>query len=510
MSRPPTARRRALEFLHDLVSRMSVGEPLPPVRRLAANAGVSVPVMVRAVREFRDNGVVDTFPGRGTVAGSASATMGADSADHGQVSAPQPVSRWQAVSMSIRREILNGIWPPGKVLPSAKELMGRYGVCYRTLRKSLSRLVHERYLQSQHKQYRVPPLRRTGPRNTVLLLLRGRFTEGLHLLPPRTLTMYRELESACAVSGLNLEVGLFSQEGSELRADQTAQRVLSGGRDLSSVLGFIVWTAALDSLDMPALVHRLGRLRRPASVLDEGSFDGELEAMCRVPRSCVFTMSCRSPCGESAGRYLLRLGHRQIAYIDTAPHPAWSANRLHGLRTAFAKAGLPRGVHSFAVSSSGDRQRIVDSLSMMPSERLPAKVRSALETTLQRYRTLVVDSMMGELVREQLEAGLSKPLTRPDLTAWVCANDALALRCLSVLRQRGNAVPRRVSVMGFDDSLEASYEKLTSYNFNYSALTQAMLGNLTGSPAIRALRTRRKPIEIDGFVTERSSTAPVF
>ena len=50
---------------------LAVGDPLPPVRQLAADVGVNLNTIARAYRELEREGLVHTARGRGTVVAAA-------------------------------------------------------------------------------------------------------------------------------------------------------------------------------------------------------------------------------------------------------------------------------------------------------------------------------------------------------------------------------------------------------------------------------------------------------
>jgi DNA-binding LacI/PurR family transcriptional regulator len=88
------------------------------------------------------------------------------------------------------------------------------------------------------------------------------------------------------------------------------------------------------------------------------------------------------------------------------------------------------------------------------------------------------------------------------ITAWVCENDRIARYALDFLAEKGVRVPRAVSVMGFDDDMEAFKRKLTSYNFNIPAVVNRMLGFVLSSSQYHY----PKAYEVEGIVIERGTT----
>jgi len=114
-----------------------------------------------------------------------------------------------------------------------------------------------------------------------------------------------------------------------------------------------------------------------------------------------------------AVEHLLSLGHRRIAYIATAHRPKSNRRRLTGYKTALAQAGLsPNPAFVFSSETESDLQQ-------------------------------------GEQAIDALrEKGVS---------AVFCYNDMIAIGLLMACRRRGIAVPRQLSIAGFDDIEMARY-----------------------------------------------------
>ena len=107
-----------------------------------------------------------------------------------------------------------------------------------------------------------------------------------------------------------------------------------------------------------------------------------------------------------AVRHLLELGHRDIAHVAGPRDLAVSRERLEGYREALAEAGLP-------------------------------------------YRPeLVVEA---DFTEEGGYAAVRRLCAAGPFTAVFAANDLSAIGVVAALRERGLAVPDRVSVVGFDD-----------------------------------------------------------
>ena len=94
-----------------------------------------------------------------------------------------------------------------------------------------------------------------------------------------------------------------------------------------------------------------------------------------------------------------------------------------------------------------------------------------------------------------------------DLTAWVCANDGIAVIAHDFLVEKGLSVPGDVSLVGFDDSADSFYRGLTSYNFNSRGVAQALLTHLLDRGRSRELWGQRTDVTIEGFVHDRRSVS---
>lgn len=134
-----------------------------------------------------------------------------------------------------------------------------------------------------------------------------------------------------------------------------------------------------------------------------------------------------------ATRHLLGLGHRTVHYISGPDGWLDAAERVAGWREALRAAGAPEP-----------------------------------------------ELMRGDWsARTGYEFG--RELTaRPEVTAVLCGNDAMALGFLRAAAERGRRVPRDVSVVGFDDIPEAAYywPPLTTVRQDFGTLGVRALNTL--------------------------------
>jgi DNA-binding LacI/PurR family transcriptional regulator/DNA-binding transcriptional regulator YhcF (GntR family) len=489
---------------------------LPPIATLAAEARVAKNTMLAAVRLRASQGELTAAPGRGVVVNPA--------ADLGRAR-PAPPSRspgsiWERTATALRQDILNAAFAE-RELPSAASLTERYGVCSRTLRKALHALVTDGLVAVRRRRYTRAVPARPQPHATLLLLARGEERpEGSQrevLLSPisaRTQENLRALEHYCVQHGIRLQhvPCFFGNTGLCTGAGPSELTRLLRERP---VLGALVWTMALPEAWALTTVQRLRQAGLPVAVLDEVSTISQPEALAAIAGVRYYALACGTADGRIAGRYLLQLGHRRIAFISAWAEQDWAANRYRGVLQSFAEAGLQGAVELFAASDSED----VDN-----EQRVLAGVRAALNRTLatrvrhadgQAAPTLTGAPLFDDLrvavsrslLQRRLEPALRLAAARAEITAWVAANDAVGLQAFDFLRAKRIPVPGQLSLMGFDDSTEAAYRGLSSYSFNGPALVRTMVDFVLqggGRPRTRPWQA----VRAEGFVVQRATTGP--
>ncbi len=168
--------------------------------------------------------------------------------------------------------------------------------------------------------------------------------------------------------------------------------------------------------------------------------------------------------GWMVAQHLVELGHRRIACITRAGDRSSSQQRVEGFRAALVSAGLP-----------ADRSLIVEAESEIAA---------------------------GEAAAFSL-LDLPKPPT-----AIFAHNDTMALGVLSAIRRRGFCVPRDVSVVGFDDIVQAAYVNppLTTVAYPKRAIGEQAARLLIDLMQGKAVREHTAVLGVD--LIERDSCAP--
>ena len=109
----------------------------------------------------------------------------------------------------------------------------------------------------------------------------------------------------------------------------------------------------------------------------------------------------------------------------------------------------------------------------------------------------------GEIY-EKMQPLFDKALQDKSITAWVMANDFAATIAIDYLKERNVRVPDDLSMISFDNTLDAMEYQLTSYDFNNHGTITLILRSIL---APHTVKPRRKGvcIEVDGTLVIRRS-----
>lgn len=363
------------------------------------------------------------------------------------------------------------------------------------------------------RSYRTRELAGGSPHGTIVLVACGDCAGRVLFVTPRTNEHVRLTESECSRMGITLRV-VAVEEGQErakaARAIQSAVNAGDRGRD--ALLGFVFWPIGLVS--PRAILEQLESSGLPLAVLDETG-DTPAPRSAGNGRTRVFSLGSSRSAGAIAARHLLDKGHRRVAFFSPFHGSDWSRNRLDGLRGTFVDAGLPDAVsaHTLAqrlpcefLAQAHSTLGVIDNL-LSVALRDSGPNREMLKRTVREVDERLKRVLEKESMYEELCRLLDQALSDTTVTAWVGANDVVALGALRYLEKLQISVPGRMSVMGFDDSMEGFFSRLTTVNLNGQAAVRAALAHVLG----RFAAEHQSPggiIEFSGSVVERGTTAP--
>ena len=106
-----------------------------------------------------------------------------------------------------------------------------------------------------------------------------------------------------------------------------------------------------------------------------------------------------------------------------------------------------------------------------------------------------------------LESLMHRALRLRETTAWVTSDDFEAVNAYTFLRRRGIAVPGRISLVGFNNSIDALRLNISSCDRNIEGLINAMY-NYVVNPHLLGSALRKKVISLAGHVVARGSSGP--
>jgi DNA-binding LacI/PurR family transcriptional regulator len=251
---------------------------------------------------------------------------------------------------------------------------------------------------------------------------------------------------------------------------------LLGVEEAAHDAGYAVSIASLRKLDRASVLEALQRLRDQGveGVVVIAPQESAVEALRHLPSDVPVTAVEAGPDdtvpvvavdqhggAEAATRHLLELGHRTVWHVAGPADWLEAEQRVAGWRAALRKAGAraPRLLRGDWSARSG-----------------------------------------YELGRELARA--------PEVTAVFVANDQMALGLLRRLHEEGCAIPRQVSVVGFDDIPEAGFftPPLTTVRQDFAEVGRRCLHLLLGQIEGRVRSWQR--VVVPAQLIVRESTAP--
>jgi DNA-binding LacI/PurR family transcriptional regulator len=494
-------------FIHELLKQdeYRCGKRLPGIRALAKMAGVSPTTMWKATRKLRKEGVLEEFGGGRFRAANATISAGEE-----RIGA----NAWEKTGGLIRKDILQGIFLSGDMLPSRKELCARYGISFPTLKKSLDMLEKDGFVRLEKRSYAVSSKAALGRNAYVLLFCLGDRKGNLDL-GAFNFDYIRFLQAECSRNAVGLRIIAYYSDRGEPRfaAEAGVAAEISDSEKLLGCL-FLLYSAKIDNAKILA---KIAHINKPAAVLDEIGGWEMPKGFARRNNVLFFSsLTGRGP-GRTAARFLLGLGHKNVAFVSAIHASTWSQQRLLGLEEIYRAAGDRFGVRAFTNNAYSIRDEYLPQAEEHSDLAAFDKLYATWRNTVPDHVQDEFDGWVGAGARVTLSRAEMKScvvslcdeaLKDTSITAWVVANDQQALMALEHARRRGIDVPAGISILGFDDTLDALRADLTSYNFNLHSAAHAMLNHIVWPVGKRNRRVVVKQ-EIEGAVVARQTTAAI-
>jgi DNA-binding LacI/PurR family transcriptional regulator len=181
----------------------------------------------------------------------------------------------------------------------------------------------------------------------------------------------------------------------------------------------------------------------------------------------------------------------------------------------YAAAGRPNGVTAWVEETHTVGRGFHDSARRLYDTTILTETYEQWKSRVPRHFAARMDSAVnnvvwgafidGEIYR-QMDVFFTEALAQGSLTAWVCANDFIASLAADFLAHHKIRVPEDISIIGFDDSPEATRLGLTSYDFNIPGLVRSIIGCIL-RPSAFATYWREDRVAPEGFIVIRDSCA---
>jgi DNA-binding transcriptional regulator YhcF (GntR family) len=512
---------KALDFITAGIASQHFQQKLPPIRLLAQEAGVSFVTMWRAVNQLKESGIIT-----GNKSGYANLINRDAEQKHKEslpgsggtqlFSEPENVL-WEKVKNRLKKDILSGRYAQGLPLPSCKELMYHLDVSFRTLKKSLRALETEGMIKTFKKGYAVPTITISEAHSRVVAVGCG-WKDGKIWADYQDKNYFRILESECLQSKIALDVIVYFRQDNHLCFIHSATRKpYDLGND--NILGIVYIIANLE-VNPEEVLMELSSFKKPVAVLDVVGCVNVSSGSRRNRLVQFFTTTASPFPGKIVARYLIGLHHTRIAYLSPFHMASWSKIRYENCASVYRDAGFPDGVKPFVLGryayqwdylrdarSREDLQSLISQYTQWKEYAHSNffKKFGNISYSVSKYLT-EWNCASGEIYKKMLPL-FEKALSDRGISAWVMANDFAATLAHDYLKGKNVRVPGDLSIISFDNTLDAMEYQLTTYDFNNPGIVNMMLRYVL-SPSTIPVSQRSQFVEVEGTIVTRRSTAP--
>jgi len=485
---------KAKAYLRSQLSSRRHGEArLPTTHQLARDAGVSLVTMWKAVRTLVDEKVIEARRGAGIHRLPRS-------------SSHRSSQLTQSIAQKLLHDIVEGRFHNDNALPLIKELASLYETGTIVIRGAIDVLIAQGHVVKRGREFRIRRQRLSG-----MSVLSVGFISGPDFFDECEIGYFRTTTEQF----LNYFERQCTQRNVRLERLTLADMVRFGGHRDDLRQGFVVWITGSMQASMKSLFERLARTGKPVAAYCQLEADFDELADVHPDKVKIFTNDNKAA-GRTIGNALLHAGHKRICFIMEKPWP-WAQQRFEGVRSAFTEAGNHGNVLliqgnplAHAPGKDSHAWRSADS-NKQSAGRLIAHADNAHveEGFRKRLRQRIAELSYGPGLYCVLESSLRKALTLRDVTAWVAADDYIALHAaLPFLQSRNARIPRDLSVISFNDQFESGAAGLSSFHFDMVGMAMRMLTFLLYPSLERRLHPGRDACRIEGiggFIVDRGS-----
>lgn len=417
---------------------------------------------------------------------------------------------WQRLKRRIESDLLQGRLPNATELPSAKELCGRYGANYRTLRKALGALVSQGLLDNAGRRYRASMGKSAGPSFRIAVLSLAWYEGPLMLLAEYDQEYVRNLDSEASRRGIQVELLRYREIDNRAIVSDVrgaAEQNLQKRKDID---GFVlpVWTLSGVSSDLLAQLHAAGK---PVVIVDEvGGWElpSYLAGSGKTLR--LFARSYESA-SRSVARELMALGHRRFAFFSAFHNDQWSRECLAGFTHAVGSAGGRTSVRPFLLNGTQTTDEYTragwDRCSDKPLRKAFAGwKRPAPKLFVKQFEPYFAVSLDQQAwyaeVRCRMEPLFCRALSDTSITCWVAPDNDVGWIAHEFLE---NA--RGISLIAFGNSAEIANRRIAAWDFNTAGAANATIEHLL-YPDRTLAGQKNGVLDIQGHFIRRDSVRP--
>jgi DNA-binding LacI/PurR family transcriptional regulator len=507
---------KAQNYLVELIAktRREGRIALPSLAAMARQCGVAEMTMARAVRTLADSGQLEVLGRRGVVlrapATATSAPVSVPPVNQ-PATEPKPLPRAEELAGHLIDAIRARTHRSGDLLPTSKQLCTQHDASAVTVRRMLRILEQRRMIVREGRRYRVFRRRPSMTHATLVLVTPFGSLASINASTPWSTHFVHSLQHECSAHNVGLE--LWGVDAALANIPSAgAPRLPLERQSQSPVLGYVVYNLAMPADYLRRLTALVGRAGAPVAIFDDSR---TVPADMRGRHVKVYRRASARACGLELARYLFSLGHRRVAFFSSDRSDPEYRDRYEGMAQAFRDAGCADAVrvHAPAAKPAGaaaDSRQLAPVLKKLQPLREGAPWRH--DSALLSGFVVGLHDAAGETSRlialgEQLRRHFVRAAADPQVTAWVGAQDLVALLALSFARESGMRVPGRISIAGIDDSVHAFGQGLTSYSFDIPAIVRAMMNHVVG-PRPRRPSGEVEVVDVPGRVVERVTCAP--
>jgi DNA-binding LacI/PurR family transcriptional regulator/DNA-binding GntR family transcriptional regulator len=508
-----------IQYLAQTDSKQSVR--LPSITMLAKKAGSTQGTMWRAVCYLQNKGCLVTVPGGGIFTAQNRVPVIPFIKPVTTVADTAPQKSWERIADTISNEILTGRIKHDSILPSLKEFSLRYNVTNRTVAQALRSLEEEKLLVKKGHGYTTSLLPIHHQQTTLVLITHTSSMGALSSITTRARTFWHSLERECIHYNIKPEIyGLFDEPDVDENALRKRCEKIVKSTSGQPVAGFLFWALAKDPAPLRIMLECLKHTHLPVAIIDESGGTLEIAAEFKSSQFRFLNVGTTDVSGLMVGRYLLRLGHRKVAFFCPNKNDPSYKRRLNGIRKAFNRGGTLCTVYEFAHDAYDSYETVGELVSETESSRFAQREilrikqhfniknkNKPLMMFLENNNRALEELVAMNVHLEIMTPLFAKALNNNSITAWVGYNDRAALAAQSFLSEKRIKVPEAISIVGFDDIPQTFGSGLTSYNFNMSRVVELLIEHIL-SPRSRRGANQMHSMELPGFIAERETSAP--